>query len=73
MDRVLIPEAEIPPMDTGRFKKPFNVRVFNVSNPYHFYVQPLETVSALNSLEHRLKVFQPFKHNYYNYLNVFEF
>lgn len=53
---VLVPEAEIPQVDTGRFKKPFNVRVFNISNPYHFYVQPLET-SLLTQLEHRLKVF----------------
>lgn len=57
MDRVSVPEAEIPQVDTGRFKKSFDVRVFNISNPDHFYVQPLQTTSLLTQLEHRLKVF----------------
>ena len=56
MERVIVPEADIPPVDTGRFLKPFDVFVINVSNPGHFYVQPLQTFRVLGSLMHRLKV-----------------
>lgn len=56
MESVVIPEADIPPVDKGRFLKPFDVRVFNVSSPNHFYVQPLKSMPQLGSLMHRLKV-----------------
>ena len=56
MDRVLVPEAKIPAINNGQLRKPFEVRVVNVSNPYLFYVQPLETLTSLNSLERSLKV-----------------
>lgn len=58
MERLAIPEADIPPVDNGRFLKHFDVHVFNVSNPDHFYVQPLQTMQQLGSLMHRLKVFE---------------
>ena len=57
MESVAIPDADIPPVDSGRFLKPFDVRVFNVSNPDHFYVQSLQSLQQLSSLMHRLKVF----------------
>lgn len=55
-ERIEIAEADLPPVDNDRFLKPFNVHVFNASNPDHFYVQPLQTMPELGSLMHRLKV-----------------
>jgi hypothetical protein len=56
MERMVVPNAEIPPIDTGRFLTPFDVQVFNVSNPDHFYVHSIQSMQLLNSLMLRLKV-----------------
>lgn len=53
-DRVMIPEAEMPILDTRR--SIFDVKVCNVSSPHHFYVQPLQTAHDLKRLIQELKV-----------------
>lgn len=55
MERVVVPEADIPAIDTGRFLTPFDVQVFNVSNPDHFYVHSVHSLQLLNTLMLRLK------------------
>lgn len=59
----MVPEADIPAIDTGRFLTPFDVQVFNVSNPDHFYVHSVHSLQLLNTLMLRLKVPSLSKHN----------
>ena len=47
----VVPEAEVPDLQST-----FDVRVCKVSNPHHFYVQPLQTLFALHELTRQLKV-----------------
>lgn len=56
-DRVVVPEAEMPIVDTRRGpRSTYDVKVCNVSSPHHFYVQPLQTAHDLKRLTQELKV-----------------